>query len=538
MSTFQITIDGKQVDSCAGQTVLQAARQIGLDIPTLCHLEKCGPLTSCLVCLVKVVNNGAGRLAPSCATLAVPGMVIESETEEVHQARRAALELLFSDHVGDCLSPCHRLCPLQLNIPAMIRQIEAGRLDEAIATMRQALPLAGVLGRLCHHPCEQGCRRGDFDEPAAIREMERFLTEHDFKQDSRQARQCMSPPAAPGKQSVAVVGAGPAGLAAAHDLARHGHAVTVIDRNAKPGGKLREVAEGELPAAVLEAEVALLAGMGIDFKTGIELGSQVTLDGLRRGFDAILLTVGELGKGDGEKLGVPLAGAVVKAEPSTCRVSLPNVFAAGACVRPIKQVVRGMAEGRAAAECVHRHLRGQAPRRPEKPFSSIMGRLEPGELRDFLRNASQDHSVAPCARCSAINRGEAIREAARCLHCDCRSSGNCLLQHYAQIYGADANRFRSERRPFDQQRQPGGVIFEPGKCILCGICVKLTEMAAEPLGLTFVGRGFEVRLAAPFDRLIQEGLRTVAEECVRHCPTGALAASSPDNSHSVQSASH
>jgi ferredoxin len=412
---------------------------------------------------------------------------------------------------------------LQLNIPAMIRQIEAGRLDEAITTMRQALPLAGVLSRLCHHPCEQGCRRGDFDEPAAIRDMERFLTEHDFKQDSRQARVCLSEHAAAGQQSVVVVGAGPAGLTAAHDLARRGHSVTVIDRNAKPGGRLRDVAEDEMPAAVLEAELALLAGMGIDFKTGIELGNQTTLEGLQRGFDAILITVGELAEGDGGKLGVPLAGAALKADPSTCRAGLPSVFAAGACVKPVKQLVRAMAEGRAAAECVHRYLLGQPPRRPEKPFSSIMGRLEPGELREFLRAASQEHSVTACACCTGINRGEALREAARCLHCDCRSSGNCLLQHYAQVYGADANRFRAERRSFEQQLQPGGVIFEPGKCILCGICVKLTEMAAEPLGLTFIGRGFDVRVAAPFDRPIEEGLRRVADECVRYCPTGALA---------------
>jgi ferredoxin len=215
--------------------------------------------------------------------------------------------------------------------------------------------------------------------------------------------------------------------------------------------------------------------------------------------------------------------AQLKADPSTCRLSPPNVFAAGACVKPLKHLVRAMAEGRAAAECIHRFLRGQPPRRPEKPFSSIMGRLEPGELREFLRTASQEHSVAPCARCSALNGAEAAREAARCLHCDCRSSGQCLLQHYAQVYGADANRFHSERRPFEQQLQPGGVIFEPGKCILCGICVKLTELAAEPLGLTFIGRGFDVRVAAPFGHPIEDGLRTVAEECVRHCPTGALA---------------
>jgi len=516
-----IQIDGKQVDVSPGQTVLQAARQIGLDIPTLCHLEKCGPLTSCLVCLVKIVANGESRLTPSCATKAVPGMVIESETEEVHEARRTALELLFSDHVGDCLSPCHRLCPLQLNIPAMIRQIQAGSLDEASATMRQALPLAGVLGRLCHHPCEQGCRRGVFDEPAAIRDMERFLTERE--RESPEPSPAPPAPAPAGRRTVVVVGAGPAGLAAAHDLARRGHAVTVIDRHAKPGGRLRDVPEAELPAAVLDAEVALLSAMEIEFKSGIELGSQVTLEGLRRGFDAILLAVGELAKEDGGKLGVPLAGAVLKADPATCAASPPNIFAAGACVKPVKQVVKAMAEGRAAAECVHRFLAGQPPRRPEKPFSSIMGRLEPGELRDFLRAASQEHSVAPCARCSGINRAEAVSEAARCLHCDCRSSGNCLMQHYAQVYGADAGRFRAERRPFEQRLQPGGVIFEPGKCIVCGICVKLVEMAAEPLGLTFIGRGFDMRLAAPFDRTIQDGLGKVAEECVRNCPTGALA---------------
>jgi ferredoxin len=547
MSAITISIDGKPVEVAPGETILQAARRIGLDIPTLCHLEKCGPLTSCLVCLVKVVANGQGRLVPSCATRAVPGMVIESETEEVHEARRTALELLFSDHVGDCLSPCQRLCPLQLNIPAMIRQIQAGRLDEAIGTMRQALPLAGALGRLCHHPCEQGCRRGAFDEPASVREMERFLTEHDFKNDGKEAVVCQPEqtsanvaavydrrtnpeavarhpePTASNRRSVVVVGAGPCGLTAAHDLARRGHAVTVIDRNAKPGGTLRGVPESELPAAMLDAEIALLAGMGIEFKTGIALGNQVTLDGLRRGFDAILIAVGELTKGESEKIGLPLAGSLLKADPSTCLLSAPGVFAAGAGVKTVKQLVRAMAEGRAAAACVDRFLRGQPPRRPEKPFSSIMGRLEAGELRDMLRTASPDHSVTPCDRCAGLNRGEAAREAARCLHCDCRSSGNCVLQHYAQVYGADASRFRSERRPFNQQLQPGGVIFEPGKCILCGICVKLTEIAAEPLGLTFIGRGFDVRLTGPFNRSIEEGLGAVAAECVRQCPTGALA---------------
>jgi len=247
----------------------------------------------------------------------------------------------------------------------------------------------------------------------------------------------------------------------------------------------------------------------------------VTIDGLSRGFDAILLTIGDMA-GAGEKLGLPLSGSALKADPNTCQTPLPKVFAAGAAVKPVKQLVRAMGEGRAAAECVHRFLSGNTVRRLEKVFSSMMGRLEPGELRSFLATSNPGGSVTPCDRCAGFNPKEAATEAARCLHCDCRSSGNCLLQHFAQVYGAEASRFRSQRKEFQQQIQSGGVIFEPGKCILCGICVKLTEMAREPLGLTFIGRGFEVRIGAPLNHSIQEGLQKVADECIRHCPTGAL----------------
>src|SRR6266478_4764779 len=104
--TYSITIDGHPLRVPPGQSVLCPARSIGLDIPTLCYLEKCGPLNSCLVCRAKINGN----LVPSCGTKVQAGMVVESETEEVHEARRTALELLFSDHVGDCLAPCNRLC--------------------------------------------------------------------------------------------------------------------------------------------------------------------------------------------------------------------------------------------------------------------------------------------------------------------------------------------------------------------------------------------------------------------------------------------
>ena len=513
MPNVTITIDRREVEVAEGASVLDAARQLGLDIPTLCYLKKCGPLTTCLVCLVKI----NGKLVPSCGIKATNGMVVDSETEEVHEARRTALELLFSDHVGDCLSPCHRLCPLELNVPVMLRHIEAGRLDDAIQTVRQALPLAGVLGRLCHHPCEQGCRRGTWDDPAAIREMERFVADHDLKSPTRY----LWPPNPSTGKSVVIVGAGPTGLSAAYFLAHEGHLVTVVDRNPKAGGTLRSAADEKiLPPEVLDAEIAQLERLGIQFKFGIELGRDVTVEGLRRGFNAILLATGPTE--NGHIAGVECAGGLVKANPNTCETTATSVFAAGAAVKPVKQLVRAMYEGKMASGCIHQFLIAKGIRRPDKPFSSIMGRLDQDEVKAFLKSANLAGMVTPGNICAGYTRCEAATEASRCLHCDCRSSGNCALQFYAQVYGADAGRFRAQRRSFEQQPQPGGIIFEPGKCILCGICVKLTEMAAEPLGLTFIERGFDVRVAAPFNRDIEQGLQKVPAECVEQCPTGAL----------------
>ena len=504
VNRFEIIIDGHPVSVREGESVLGAARSLGIDIPSLCYLEKCGPLTSCLVCLVEI----GGRLVPSCGTKVAPGMVVRSETDSVREARRTALELLFSEHVGDCLSPCHRLCPLQLNIPAALRQIQAGELAEAVATVRQALPLASVLGRLCNHPCEQGCRRGSGDLPASIREMERFVADHDLRLSEGYAI-----PRKPATgHSVAVVGAGPCGLAAAWQLARQGHAVTVLHRNERPGGTLRAVAETELPGAILDAEIGRLAALGVCFRNNAELGVTVAPADLLGEFKAVLLATGAG------------SGPAIAVDAATCQTENPRVFAAGSAVRPVKLLVRAMAEGKGAAECLDRFLAGDLVRRSEKPFSSIMGRLEPGELRLFMESVDAVPRHEPCDACAGFTQGEAAGEAGRCLRCDCRSAGNCAFQYYAQVYEADAGRYRTGGRPaFEQIVQPGGVIFEPGKCILCGICVRLTEMAREPLGLAFIGRGFDVRIAAPFDEAIEAGMRQIAAECVKHCPTGALA---------------
>lgn len=519
-ATLRLSIDGHEVEVAPGQTVLDAARKVGIDIPTLCYLEKCGPLTTCQVCLVKI----NGRLVPSCGTRVEAGMKVQSETDEVHEARRTALELLFSDHVGDCLSPCNRLCPLRMNIPVMIRQIQTGQFEQAIVTVRDALPMPAVLGRLCHHPCEQGCRRAGWDEAAGIRGMERFVADWNLGIGSEQPAErspYLPPKGKPSGKSVVMIGSGPAALSAAYYLLRHGHACTIADRNPAAGGALHKLSNDVLPATVLQAELKDLEALGAEFQLGAALGRDLTLDGLLRGFDAVLLAPGEITREEGEAHGLEMVPGGIKTDPVSHQTSRANVFAAGRACKPMTQVLRAMADGQSAAESIHQALSGRPAMHSNKPFSSVMGRLDKAELEIFAATANPAKAT-PCDTCTAFRKPDAMLEASRCLHCDCRSSGNCALQTWAQTYGVDASRFRQERKLFEQYRQPGGVIFEPGKCILCGICVKLTELAREPLGLTFIGRGFEVRVSAPLNHTIQEGLQKVAEECVRHCPTGAL----------------
>lgn len=504
-----------------GQTILDGARRLGIDVPTLCYLERCGPMTSCLVCVVRLRHQGRNSVVPSCGLKAAPGMEVESETPEVHELRRSALELLLSDHVGDCLSPCSRICPLGLNIPQMLRQVQNRDPVAAIGTVRAALALPAVLGRLCHRPCENGCRRTSCDSAAAIRDVEQFVAD-----TNQQADVPYLPPRKPATgRRVAVVGSGPTGLAAAYELAREGHTCVVLDRQAAAGGTLRaEVEKGSLPAAVLDAELQDLRRFGIEFRLGAEVGTGLTLTRLKEEFDAVLLAIGTLAAGEGKDLGVALTAAGVKiVRADAFLTSEAGVFGAGGAVRPVKLLVKAMAEGQMAAEAIGAFLAGAEPRRAPKPFSSIMGRLEPPELVLFHAGASSVARIQPEGGPRAGYTGdEAAGESARCLHCDCRAAGDCRLQHYSQVYGAEFGRFPRQRRAFEQLRHPGHVLFEPGKCILCGICIKIASDAAEPLGLTFVGRGFDVRVAAPLNEAFDRGLQRVAVECAEACPTGAI----------------
>ncbi len=140
----RVTIDHHEIDVPAGTTILQAATQLGVEIPTLCYLPRYRPTTSCQVCLVK--DRRRNQWLPACATQVVDGMQIDSDTDEVHAVRRTALELLFSDHVGDCLAPCFFACPAHMDIPLMLEQIGEHELRDAIATVKRDIAHSGRVG--------------------------------------------------------------------------------------------------------------------------------------------------------------------------------------------------------------------------------------------------------------------------------------------------------------------------------------------------------------------------------------------------------
>jgi ferredoxin len=427
-------------------------------------------------------------------------MVVESETAEVHAARRTALELLLSDHLGDCLAPCQVACPAGMDIPLVLRQLVDGKPGEALATVRANIPLPATLGRICTAFCERGCRRGQHDAAVSIKEIERFVG------DAATEIPALLP--ATGKR-VAIIGAGPAGLSAAFYLRMQGHACTLYDEHEEPGGMLHYGVNPEaLPPSVLAAEVAVIEKMGAEFHLGKRIGS---VEELRRQYDAVLIAAGELDAAGAKSLGMG------KVEKHTLAAGHPGLFAAGSAVAPSRHAVRAVGSGHAAALAIHRYLAGQPSHEIERPFSVHMGKLHEEEMALLVSAASEDDR-------SSVNTAEdAAREGMRCLHCDCRKLHHCKLRDYAAAYGTAVGKYKSERRPFTWDYSQSGVIYEPGKCIDCGICIQLAAKAREELGLAFIGRGFSVRVAVPFGEALAAGLQRVAGECAEACPTGALA---------------
>ncbi len=710
-----LTIDGRTCTVAEGTTILDAARGVGIRIPTLCHVEGFAPSASCFLCAVQVA--GKETLTPSCAVPVADGMVVFTTTEEVRESRRMALELLLSDHVGDCVGPCSIGCPARFDIPVFLTMLSAGDVPTAAGMAFDALTLPRALGRICPRLCEQRCHRSDTGDAVSIASLHRHAADQRFGRATRDRQ--VGSGLQPGTQAstgkhVAIVGAGPAGLTAAHHLLARGHAVTLFDAHEFPGGMLRYgIPAFRLPHEVLAEEIDLIRGLGGEFRMRTRLGraeraermaepalserseskGDVTLEALRRDFDAVFLAIGaqasralgcpgeelalnavdflgqvaegrlssagpelQLGagtsfardvlvvgggntaidaartavrlgaksvtvlyrrsrrempclmaeveaaeiegvsietlvapvqlerRGDGVrltcqrmKLGtpdlqgrprpVPIPGSEftvdatcvisaigqtvdasglesgevalsphgIAARALTLETSVPGVFAGGDAVTGADLAVRAVAAGKLAALSIDQYLAGRRVEGDPRMISVVMGKLDEQELAEFFRGIEQSaRTPVPHLplerRIGSFDEVEpgltaeiAAREAARCMHCGCWKAASCHLRQLATEYGADPQRFSGARRKFRRDDSHPRIVYEPGKCILCGACVAAAAASGEALGLAIVGRGFDAAVAVPLQGTMIEALPKAAEQVADVCPTGAFA---------------
>ena len=233
MKQYRLNIDGKEVLGVPGQTILEVARENDISIPTLCYDERTTIYGACGLCVVEVEGNP--KLVKACATEIAPNMVVRTKTKRVLESRKTNLELLLSNHVGDCRPPCVLNCPAGTDCQGYVGLIANGRFEEAIALIRERIPLPGSIGRVCPHPCEDNCRRALVDQPVAIAWLKRFAADWD-----QSGEDPFLPEIAPETgRSVAIIGGGPYGLSAAYFLRQMGHAVTIFEAMPKLGGMLR-----------------------------------------------------------------------------------------------------------------------------------------------------------------------------------------------------------------------------------------------------------------------------------------------------------
>lgn len=380
---------------------------------------------------------------------------------------RARLLALADDLLARCQGEgppnCVASCPLGVDAPAYLRLTRQGRFREALQKVREKLPFPGILGYICTHPCELYCQRIDHDTAVRIRDVKRFLAEweegepeHLLSREPRKGRR------------VAVVGAGPAGLMAAHDLRRRGFDVLLLEQEPILGGGLvRTIPAWRLPREVVQRDLSVLPALGVEIRTCVQVGENMGLRQLRRECDAVLLCNGIAGASRlAEAVGLPVTeDGTLEVESATLACPAEGVFAAGTAVVGPAPVVVAMAHGRRAAAAVAAYL--FPPVRPEPDPPPGAGRLrwrlkvDEGERQ---RRARQPDLLAPAQ--PPLGEELARQEGERCLQCSCRA---CV----------DECDFLSRhcRSPMELARLVKGdlkasldVVYS---CTLCGLCAQV-----------------------------------------------------------------
>jgi NADH-quinone oxidoreductase subunit F len=223
---------------------------------------------------------GLGQTAPNpvLSTIRYFRKEYEEHIRE-HRCRAAVCSAMFK-------SPCQHTCPIEMDIPSYIALVRAGRFEDAYKILLQTNPFPSVCGRVCDHKCQSKCRRGNLDEPIAIKFLKRFIT------DSVGRPKIELVPITR-KEKIAVVGAGPAGLTTARDLALRGYKVTVFEELPQPGGMLYwGIPSYRLPRKILEKEINNIRALGVEIRLNTRVGREITFAKLEKDFHYIYLASG------------------------------------------------------------------------------------------------------------------------------------------------------------------------------------------------------------------------------------------------------
>lgn len=207
-------------------------------------------------------------------------------------------------------APCKTACPAHIAVQGYLKMAAQGRYQDALALIKKDNPLPAICGRVCNRRCEDACTRGSIDEAIAIDEVKRFIAEQDLKAETRFIPKKVVPTLnGEFKEKIAIIGAGPAGLSCAFYLAEKGYYPTIFEKNEKPGGMLvYGIPSYKLEKDVVAAEIDIIKAMGVEIKTGVEVGKDITIEELRKqGYKAFYIAIGCQG---GKKPGVPGEDAI------------------------------------------------------------------------------------------------------------------------------------------------------------------------------------------------------------------------------------
>ncbi len=287
MSEINVKVNGKEFKAQNGLTIMEALLANGIDIPHLCYDPRLPESNrSCGLCIVKLVKEN--KIVRSCETPLLDGMDIITSSVELDSFRKVRMEQFLCDHNADCDPPCKQTCPAEIDIQGYLKQVSQGNFVAALRIIKERNPFPMTCGRVCPHPCEEKCRRNLTDDPVAINYVKRFVADLDAN-----GEQFMPQIAKDTGKKIAIIGAGPSGLSAAYYSRICGHSVTVFERQPKAGGMMRYgIPDYRLPQETLDQEIATMVKMGVVIKTGVRLGTNITLDNLQRDFDAVYVAVG------------------------------------------------------------------------------------------------------------------------------------------------------------------------------------------------------------------------------------------------------